>query len=226
MGEAWRAWIPGFDRLAPTYDQEVLDPWLAYDAAWSFVERSLRTGLGDLRGRPVADVGCGTGEFLRRLVGEGARGIGIEPSSGMREAALRKVAGAAVHDGHLAAIPLPDGSVDAAIATYVVSHLSAAEQPAAIDELLRVVAGAGPIIVVDVARAIPADLPRVREVLRAAGRESQVEWYELGNGLDVAAWQERLEGSGRQVVLEALGPLLIGLAGLPRGAGDRGAGDR
>lgn len=219
MAEPWRAWIPGFDRMAATYDDAVLDPWLAYEAAWSFVGRSLAAGLGAVHGRRVADVGCGTGEFLHRLEQQGAIGVGVEPSPGMRAAAERKIPGAAVVDGHLAAIPLPDGGVDGAIATYVVSHLSAAEQPAAIDELLRVVAPAGPIVVVDVARVTPSEMPRVRDILRAAGREDQVAWYEQGSGLDVALWRGRLEATGRRVAIEPLGPLLLGLAGLPGGSG-------
>ena len=215
MDEAWRAWIPGFDRWAASYDDEVGDPWFAYERAWAFVERSLQAGLGALAGRTVVDVGCGTGEFLRRMVERGAQGVGIEPSAGMRAAAERKVPGATLLDGHLAAIPLDDASVEAAIATYVVSHLTPTEQPAAIAELLRVVDGAGPIVVVDVAKTGPDDLPRVRDVLRAAGHGDQVEWYERGFGLDVAAWRTRLEGAGRRVVTESLGPLLMGLAGLP-----------
>jgi ubiquinone/menaquinone biosynthesis C-methylase UbiE len=217
MDEAWRAWIPGFDRWAATYDDAVLDPWFAYEAAWSFVGRSLEAGLGDLRGRRLVDVGCGTGEFVRRLVELGAVGVGVEPSPGMRDAALRKVPGAEILNGHLAAIPLPDGGVDGAISTYVVSHLAAAEQPAAIDELLRVVARDGPIVIVDVAAVAPAEMPRVREVLRAAGRGGQVPWYEQGFGLDVAAWRRRLEAAGRRVTVEPLGPLLIGLAGISGG---------
>lgn len=215
MTEAWRSWIERFDRSAATYDDETRDPWLAYEAAWSFVERTLRTALGELGGKRIADVGCGTGEYLRRLVGCGALGIGVEPSAGMRAEARAKVPTAPVLDGHLAAIPVEDGSVDGLIATYVVSHLSPAEQPAALDEILRVVAGIGPIVVVDVPAASPADMPRVREVLQAAGRESQVAWYEQGNGLALDLWRGRLEASGRRVAVEPLGPLLIGLAGLP-----------
>lgn len=178
----------------------------------------LRAGLGDLRGRRVVDIGCGTGEFLGRCVGLGAAGIGIEPSAGMREAAHRKVPDATILDGHLAAIPLGDGAVDAAVATYVVSHLSAAEQPAAIDGLLRVVVRDGPIVVVDVPRALPEDMPRVRDALTAAGRTEQIVWYERGFGLDVAAWERRFEATGRRVVREPLGPLLFGMAGLPKTA--------
>jgi ubiquinone/menaquinone biosynthesis C-methylase UbiE len=215
--EEWRAWIAGFDRWAPTYDEATADPFFAYEAAWTFVADALRAGLGDLRGRVVADVGCGTGTFLRRLADAGAIPVGVEPSAGMRAEAARKVAGATLLDGHLAAIPLADAAADAAIATYVVSHLAHAEQPAAIAELRRVVRGAGPIVVVDVPVVGPDDLPRVREVLVAAGRGDQVEWYERGFGLDLATWREALEATGRRVATEPLGPLLLGLAGLPGG---------
>jgi SAM-dependent methyltransferase len=164
------------------------------------------------------DVGCGTGEFLGRCVDLGATGIGVEPSGGMREAAHRKVADATILDGHLAAIPLGDEAVDAAIATYVVSHLAPIEQPAALDELIRVVACDGPIVLVDVPRALPDDLPRVRDVLTAAGRAEQIEWFERGFGLDVPIWVRRFQDAGRRVVREPLGPLLLGLAGLPQAA--------
>jgi SAM-dependent methyltransferase len=214
----WRSWIPGFDRWAATYDDEVGDPWMAYEAAWAFVERSLLAGLGGLAGRRVADIGCGTGEFLRRMVRAGAIGTGIEPSAGMRAAAVAKVPDVVIHDGDLAAIPLPDDSVDAVIATYVVSHLSTSEQPVAIEELLRIVAGAGPIVIVDVPSVEADDLPRVRQILRGAGRGDQIEWYERGFGLDLRTWERRLQAAGRGVVVEPLGPLLAGLAALPRGA--------
>ena len=220
MGEpgadpAWRAWIPGFDRWAATYDDEIADPWMAYEAAWTFVERSLHAGLGGLAGRRVADIGCGTGEFLRRLGQGGAIGAGVEPSAGMRAAAKAKLPDVIVEEGDLAAIPLGDGSVDAAIATYVVSHLSAIEQPDAIDELLRVVVGTGPIIIVDVPSAGAGDLPRVRQALQDAGRDDQFEWYERGFGLDLATWDRRLRDARRTVTIEPLGPLLVGLAALP-----------
>ncbi|HSK52357.1 MAG TPA: methyltransferase domain-containing protein [Clostridia bacterium] len=215
MAESWREWLPVFDRWAPSYDEDTRDPWLAYEVAWEFVERSLRAGLDTIRGKRILDVGCGTGEFVRRLADLGAVGIGVEPSEGMRRVARSKVPSARFLDGHLAATSLPDDAVDAAIATYVVSHLAPAEQPGAIAELMRVVADRGPIVVVDVAAASLSDMPRVTDVLRAAGRESQVEWFERGSGLACPDWRVALEASGRTVAVEPLGPLLIGLAALP-----------
>lgn len=215
VSESWREWLPVFDRWAPSYDEDTRDPWLAYEVAWEFVERSLRAGLDTIRGKRILDVGCGTGEFVRRLSGLGAIGIGVEPSEGMRRVALAKVPAATFLDGHLAATSLPDDAVDAAIATYVVSHLTPGEQPAAIAEVLRVVADRGPIVVVDVPAASPTDMPRVIDVLRAAGREAQVEWFERGSGLACEDWRVALEASGRAVTVEPLGPLLVGLAALP-----------
>lgn len=214
MTDPWREWLPIFDRWAPTYDDDTRDPWLAYEAAWRFVERALRSGLGTLPGKRILDVGCGTGEFVRRLAEEGAIPVGVEPSAGMRAVARAKVPGVSILDGHLAATSLADGAVDGAIATYVVSHLAPADQPAAIDEILRVVAATGPIVVVDVPTVAPSDLPRVREILRAAGRESQIEWFERGSGLAGELWRARLEATDRAVTIEHLGPLLIGLAAL------------
>ena len=240
MAESWREWIPRFDTWAATYDKDTADPWFAYEAAWAFVSRWLEAGLGDLgdadvlagraaapageplRGAHVIDVGCGTGAFLRRLADLGARVTGVEPSSGMRDVAAARVPEAAVLDGHLASIPLADGAVDALISTYTVSHLAPAGQPAALAEMLRVVARRGPIVIVDVPVVPPDDIARVRELLVANGRADQVDWYAEGQGLDLPMWRQALEGTGRRVHVELLGQLVTGLAAVaPGGSGAR-----
>jgi SAM-dependent methyltransferase len=236
MGEAWWEWVPRFDAWAATYDADTADPWLAYEAAWAFVAERLVKGLGSgaaadlpaadgsdrapavpvahapLRGAHVVDVGCGTGAFLRRLADLGARVTGVEPSAGMREVAAARVPEAELLDGHLASIPLRDGAATTLISTYTVSHLAPVEQLAALAEMLRVVAGRGPIVVVDVPVVPPDDLPRVRDLLTGAGRADQVDWYARGMGLDVPAWRQGLEATGRRVIVERLGPLVSGLA--------------
>jgi SAM-dependent methyltransferase len=240
MAESWREWIPRFDAWAATYDEDTADPWFAYEAAWAFVARWLEAGLGDrgaadaragragapgsaapgrggLHGASVVDVGCGTGAFLRLLADLGARVTGVEPSSGMRDVAAARVPEAAILDGHLASIPLADGAVDALISTYTVSHLTPAEQPAALDEMLRVVAGRGPIVIVDVPVVPPDDLARVSDLLVANGRAGHVDWYAEGQGLDLPMWRHALEETGRRVHVELLGQLVTGLAAVDPG---------
>ncbi len=177
---------------------------------------------GALHGAHVVDVGCGTGAFLRRLADLGARVTGVDPSAGMRAVAVVRVPEADVLDGHLASVPLPDRAVDALISTYAVSHLAPVEQPPAAAEMLRVVDGRGPIVIVDVPVVPPGDIPRVRDLLAANGRSDQLDWYAKGLGLDVPAWRSALERTGRRVVVEELGPLVIGLAGVGRIAGPGG----
>jgi ubiquinone/menaquinone biosynthesis C-methylase UbiE len=163
------------------------------------------------------DVGCGTGAFVRRLADLGARVTGVEPSPGMRDVAAARVPEAAIVDGHLASIPVGDGGADALISTYTVSHLPPAEQPAALAEMLRVVAARGPIVIVDVPVVPPDDLPRVREMLVASGRTDQMDWYARGLGLDLPSWRDALERTGRRVHVELLGPLVTGLAAVDPG---------
>ena len=175
---------------------------------------------GGLHGAHVIDVGCGTGAFLRRLADLGARVTGVEPSSGMRAAAAARVPEATVLDGHLASIPLADGAVDA-----LIQHLHG-ESPGA----GRTTRGAGRDApggrrarddrLVDVPVVPPDDLARVRDVLVANGRADQVDWYAEGQGLDLPMWRHALEGTGRRVHVELLGPLVTGLAAVdPGGSG-------
>ncbi|HEY5162087.1 MAG TPA: class I SAM-dependent methyltransferase, partial [Terriglobales bacterium] len=74
----------GFRRWAEVYD-ETPNPLLSLE------ERLLAPMLGDLRGRTVVDVGCGTGRWLSRLSGRGAHQlIGIDRSPAMLQKARRK----------------------------------------------------------------------------------------------------------------------------------------
>jgi ubiquinone/menaquinone biosynthesis C-methylase UbiE len=69
----------------------------------------------DLRpGRQVVDVAAGTGKLTRLLVVTGATVIGVEPVAGMRERLAAALPEVELLDGVAEAIPLDDGSVDAA----------------------------------------------------------------------------------------------------------------
>jgi SAM-dependent methyltransferase len=72
-------------------------------------------------GRTIADLGCGTGYWLRRYAGEAARVIGIEPDPALRSlahAAAAVVPATEILAGSAEHIPLAAGSPDVVHARF------------------------------------------------------------------------------------------------------------
>ena len=82
------------------------------DDAVEYVVQEL--GIGE--GRDVLELGAGTGKFTELIALSGARVTAVEPVAAMREALEANCPTVSVLDGAAEAIPLPDGSVDAAVA--------------------------------------------------------------------------------------------------------------
>jgi ubiquinone/menaquinone biosynthesis C-methylase UbiE len=111
--------------------------WMAAFTRHAPAERHLR----------VLDLGSGTGRFTPALADTfGGPVFGVEPSAGMRNAALRSSAHPAVTylDGAADAIPLPDASVDLVLLFLVWHHVPA--RPAAAAELHRVLRPGGRVL--------------------------------------------------------------------------------
>jgi SAM-dependent methyltransferase len=72
--------------------------------------------LPEHRGR-VVDLGAGTGRLTQLLVDRADEVVAIEPDERMRAVLEREVPGARAVDGRGESIPLPDGSVDAVLAS-------------------------------------------------------------------------------------------------------------
>ena len=70
----------GYDRWAEIYDTDG-NPLLALE------ERHIGALIGDVRGRVVVDVGCGTGRHAIRLAAAGARVVALDFSPRMLEVA-------------------------------------------------------------------------------------------------------------------------------------------
>lgn len=101
------------------------------------------TLLATLHGT-VLELGPGTGGSLRHYAPD-VRWIGVEPDARhraeVRAEADRLGRGARVLPGRAERLDLPDASVDAVVATFVLC--SVADQPAALAELLRVLRPGG-----------------------------------------------------------------------------------
>jgi ArsR family transcriptional regulator len=137
-----RAW---FDSVGPEWDalrKAFNDDVLRAHAIARLVPPGLR----------VADVGTGTGILAIELARLGLRVIAIDHSDAMLEAARRKleaeaVTGVELRRGEIAALPLRDAEVDAALAHMVLHYLPSPAD--GIREMARVVQPEGRIVVVD-----------------------------------------------------------------------------
>ena len=109
----------GYDRWASVYDHDA-NPLQALE------EPRVREALGDVGGRDVLDLGCGTGRHSAWLSSAGARVTAVDFSEGMLQEARRKVPGGQVrfiaHDLN-EPLPLCDASFDAVVSGLVLEHL-------------------------------------------------------------------------------------------------------
>jgi ubiquinone/menaquinone biosynthesis C-methylase UbiE len=132
---------PDFGRIAPRYDE--LRP--ADGNWWELYELVVR--LGDLRGRRVLDVGCGTGRLAAALTERaGAKVWGVDASPEMLAQARAKLPrGAALKVARAEALPFKDAWFERVV-LWLVAHLL--DRPAALAEARRVLGAAGRIVVV------------------------------------------------------------------------------
>jgi ubiquinone/menaquinone biosynthesis C-methylase UbiE len=125
-----------FGQLAERYDE--LRP--ADELWWETVELLVR--LGDLRGRRVLDVGCGTGRLLVALVERFAcKAWGVDVSPEMLDVARARLPrGVALREAPGERLPFRDGWFERVTMTLVAHHL---DRPRAFAETRRVLGGDG-----------------------------------------------------------------------------------
>jgi SAM-dependent methyltransferase len=98
----------------------------------------------------VGDLGCGTGQLAATIAPHVARIIAVDASSDMLDAARTRLVGTNnvdVREGHLEALPIKDGELDAAMLSLVLHY---SPDPArALTEAARTLRVGGRILVVD-----------------------------------------------------------------------------
>ena len=128
-----------FNNLAARYDE------LRPDPSYELIETLAREG--DLRGRRILDLGCGTGRLSAALVERyGATVMGVDPSPEMLKIARRRAPDGvvALKQGSAEGIPFPDASFERAVMQLVV-HL--VNRPRAFAELRRVLVPDGRLVI-------------------------------------------------------------------------------
>ncbi len=132
--------MPDFGARAPVYDS--LRPT---DAAWWDAFAAL-VELGDLTGRRILDVGCGTGRLAAALTDEArAKVWGIDASAEMVAVARETLpAGVGVRQGVAESLPFRDGWFDR-VTMSLVLHL--VDRPRSLAEARRVVSSDGRVAI-------------------------------------------------------------------------------
>ena len=131
---------PDYGARAATYDR--LRP--ADESWWELFELLVREG--DLRGRRVLEVGCGTGRLAAALADRAyARVWAVDPSPEMLAVARDRVPkGVALKHARAEALPFKDGWFERAVAVLVVHVL---DRPRAFAEARRVLAEHGRLVI-------------------------------------------------------------------------------
>jgi SAM-dependent methyltransferase len=134
--EARRLW----DGAAATYDEAIAP-------ALSDAQRAVLGLLGDLDGREVLDLGCGTGRVGELAARRGARVTAVDLSPNMVAIASARLAsfGARVEVMDAQALELPDASFDAVVASF--SLMFCPEPERALAEARRVLRPGGALAV-------------------------------------------------------------------------------
>jgi ubiquinone/menaquinone biosynthesis C-methylase UbiE len=93
--------------------------------------------------RRTLDVGCGTGEYIRRANELGFTASGLEPADAMRAAAFNKNPGATIVSGVATELPFPDESFDLVICIEVLRYLDRSDIRQALRQIHRVLRPGG-----------------------------------------------------------------------------------
>ena len=149
------------------------------------INADLAAALGDLAGKTVLEVGCGTGDDAREiagLVGPTGKVVATDLSATMVDEARKRSVGSDLpidfRIADLAGLDFPDGTFDGAWAKLVLMHTVDIET--ALDELVRVLRPGGRIAVYDIdfdtAIVDHPDVAATREVLRCYADGPRNNW--------------------------------------------------
>jgi ubiquinone/menaquinone biosynthesis C-methylase UbiE len=133
----------GYDLWAPTYDK-------APNPLFQVEERIMSELIGNVQGKQVLDIGCGTGRYCVLLAERGASVVGIDSSPKMLEQARQKMTPTCqfvVRYGTAEEITFSDNHFDLVISALTLGHLQDPEP--ALKEAARVLRNDSQMVISD-----------------------------------------------------------------------------
>lgn len=162
---------PQFEALYDAYESN------RFSNAFTYGRAKLDRMIDDLfaslpKGGKILDVGCGTGEHLKRAQRHGLVAVGLEPAAAMLEAARNNLPEATLSQGVATELPFQDGEFDALLMIEVLRYLDTADIDLALKEARRVLKPGGTVFVTLVNRwALDAFYLHQRLRQRRRGKE-------------------------------------------------------
>ncbi len=163
--------VEGYDRWAATYDGGP-NPLIDLEQPVTLAM------IGEVQGRRVLDLGCGTGRYCVLLAERGAEVLGVDPSPGMLERARARVSGNAhvkLMLGTLDGLRLPNEQFDGAVCALTLSHLPELEPT--LRETARVLKAGGWLVISDIHPYWPVSGHDYTEFFDEAGQEYRIPEY-------------------------------------------------
>jgi ubiquinone/menaquinone biosynthesis C-methylase UbiE len=163
--------IEGYNQWASTYDRDP-NPLIA-------LEERVTLGLvGDVRGKRVLDLGCGTGRYCVLLAKRGAEVIGIDPSPDMLERAKQKITSdcqVELYFGTIENMAFPNEHFDLVLSALTLNHLPTVEP--SVREAARVLKHEGRMVISDVHPFWPVSGHDYTEFFDGSGQEYRIPVY-------------------------------------------------
>ena len=147
----------GYDVFASHYDER-------RDYLDSFEKDEVKRMLGNVKGKKILDIGCGTGRLMRYLIDSGAEVVAADLSAAMLAKAQKNFRGVKTVKADIRDLPFEDESFDIVIAAFVIVHLKKLDK--AFDEVYRVTKNGGHFLVTNInQRKSPKLKTRDREIV-------------------------------------------------------------
>ncbi|MEU1958566.1 class I SAM-dependent methyltransferase [Nocardia sp. NPDC019304] len=153
-------------------------------------------------GADIVDVGCGPGDFARLLAHGAGRVVGIDPARQMVDyatARARDLPNCRFEVGAAQSLPLPDASADLVVSTFAMHHIDAAQRPAALAQMFRILRPGGRLLLADAHPTGPVLSAAVRVMARFAAHRAHDTSHDHGDPLaavDIRRYRDVLRANG------------------------------